>query len=170
MAEKPSLPNFVLVSLFALNAQDSKILQATKYQNVKVVSWEIKPPVLKKYLFVLIVLSACSVETEKVVLSPTEFQTKLDKTSEAILLDVRRPDEISVDRIENSQSIVFDDSFANKLEDLEHKTIFVYCASGKRSAKAAKILRDKGYKNVFELEGGLGAWKQAGLPLDNTQR
>ncbi len=118
----------------------------------------------------MIVLSACSVETEKVVLSPTEFQIKLDKTSEAILLDVRRPDEISVDRIENSQSIVFDDSFANKLEDLEHKTIFVYCASGKRSAKAAKILRDKGYKNVFELEGGLGAWKQAGLPVDNTQR
>lgn len=125
---------------------------------------------MKKYLFVLIALLACSAETEQVVLSPTEFQSKLKDTPDAILLDVRRPEEIAVERLENSKSIVFDDSFETKLDDLEQKPLFVYCASGKRSAKAAAILRGKGYKNVYELEGGLGAWKEAGLPLDQAQQ
>ena len=125
---------------------------------------------MKRYLFVLSALLACSTETEQVVLSPTEFQSKLKDTPDAILLDVRRLEEIAIERLENSQSIVFDDSFETKLDDLEQKPLFVYCASGKRSAKAAAILRSKGYKNVYELEGGLGAWKEAGLTLDQTQQ
>ncbi len=125
---------------------------------------------MKRYLFVFSALLACSSGTEQVVLSPTEFQSKLKDTPEAILLDVRRPEEIAVERLENSQSIVFDDSFETKLDDLEQKPLFVYCASGKRSAKAAAILRGKGYKNVYELEGGLGAWKEAGLTLDQAQQ
>ena len=125
---------------------------------------------MKKYLFVLSILWACAAETEQVVLSPAEFQSKLRDTPDAILLDVRRPEEIAVERLENSLSIVFDDSFETKLDDLEQKPLFVYCASGKRSAKAAAILRKKGYKNVYELEGGLGAWKEAGLPLDQAQQ
>lgn len=125
---------------------------------------------MKRYLFVLGLLCACSTETEQVVLSPTEFQSKLKDTPDAILLDVRRPEEIAIERLENSQSIVFDDSFETKLNDLEQKPLFVYCASGKRSAKAAAILRGKGYKNVYELEGGLGAWKEAGLTLDQAQQ
>ena len=125
---------------------------------------------MKKYFFVVCVLWACTGETQKVVLSPTEFQLKLKDTPDAILLDVRRPEEIAVERLENSQSIVFDDSFETKLDDLEQKPLFVYCASGKRSAKAAAILRGKGYKNVYELEGGLGAWKDAGLTLDQSQQ
>ena len=125
---------------------------------------------MKRYLFVLSALLACSAETGQVVLSPTEFQSKLNDTPDAILLDVRRPEEIAIERLENSQSIVFDESFETKLDDLEQKPLFVYCASGKRSAKAAVILRAKGYKNVYELEGGLGAWKEAGLTLDQTQQ
>jgi thioredoxin 1 len=126
--------------------------------------------IMKKYLFVLALLCACSGETKTDVLSPTEFQEKLKSTPEAILIDVRTPEEIAVDRIENSQNIVYDDSFESKLTGLDQKPLFVYCAAGKRSAKAAQILRDKGYKNVFELEGGLNAWKAAGLPVDNSQK
>ena len=125
---------------------------------------------MKRYLFVLGVLWACSAEKEQVVLSPTEFQSKLNDTPDAILLDVRRPEEIVIERLENSLSIVFDDSFETKLDDLEQKPLFVYCASGKRSAKAAAILRGKGYKHVYELEGGLGAWKEAGLTLEKAQQ
>ncbi|MBK5279371.1 MAG: rhodanese-like domain-containing protein [Bacteroidia bacterium] len=123
---------------------------------------------MKKYLFIIVLLSACSGDTENVVLSPLDFKAKFENTSDAILLDVRTPDEIAIDRLENSLSIVFDNSFASKLEGLEHKPLFVYCASGKRSAKAAAILREKGYKEVYELKGGLGAWKDAGLAVENS--
>lgn len=123
---------------------------------------------MKKYFVLLFVMIACSAGTQDVVLSPTEFQAKLKEIPDAILLDVRRPEETAIDRLDNSKTIVFDDVFDTKLEGLEHKPLFVYCASGKRSAKAAAILREKGYKDVYELEGGLGAWKSAGLPVDNT--
>lgn len=124
---------------------------------------------MKKYFFVMIMLSACSAEKEKHVLDPAEFHAKFKDTPDAILLDVRRPEEVALERLKNSQSIVFDDSFETKLDDLNQKPLFVYCASGKRSARAAQILRQKGYKNVYELEGGLDAWKEAGLPIDSTQ-
>jgi len=124
---------------------------------------------MKKYLFALIVLCACSGGTQTSVLSPAEFQEKLNSTPDAVLIDVRTPEEIAVDRIENSRNIVYDGAFETKLADVEQKPVFVYCAAGKRSAKAAQILRDKGY-NVFELDGGLNAWKAAGLPVDNSQK
>lgn len=125
---------------------------------------------MKRYLFALSLLWACSTESEHVLLSPLEFQKKLSETPDAILLDVRRPEEIAVERIENSVNIVFDDNFGNKLDALEQKPLFVYCASGKRSGKAAEILLSKGYKNVYALDGGLGAWKESGLTLDQSQK
>jgi rhodanese-related sulfurtransferase len=125
---------------------------------------------MRKYIFALSFLWACSTGSEQALLSAQEFQKKLSETPGAILLDVRRPEEIAVERIENSVNIVFDDSFGAKLDDLEQKPLFVYCASGKRSAKAADILLEKGYKNVYTLDGGLGAWKEAGLTLDQTQK
>mgnify|MGYP001591581983 CR=1 FL=1 len=124
--------------------------------------------IMKKYFLFLLILSACSGETKEFVLSPVDFLAKLKSTADPILLDVRTPKEIAIDRLENSQSIVFDGSFSNKLEGLEHKPLFVYCASGKRSAKAAAILREKGYENVFELEGGLNQWKKEGLVVEST--
>ncbi len=125
---------------------------------------------MRKYIFALSLLWACSTGSEQALLSPQEFQKKLSETPDAILLDVRRPEEVAVERIENSVNIVFDDSFGSKLDGLEQKPLFVYCASGKRSAKAADILLEKGYKNVYTLDGGLGAWKEAGLTLDQTQK
>ena len=101
--------------------------------------------IMKKYFFVVCFLWTCTSQAQKIVLTPTEFQKKVKETSDAIVLDVRTPEEIAEGHIENSQSIVYDDLFDKKLEGLQHKPLFVYCASGKRSAKAAKILRDKGY-------------------------
>jgi rhodanese-related sulfurtransferase len=125
---------------------------------------------MKKTFSIFLFLAACAGEAEETVLSPIEFQSKLKETPDAILLDVRRLEEIADVRLENSQSIVYDESFETKLANLEQKPLFVYCASGKRSAKAAAILRSKGYRNVYELDGGLGAWKEAGLPVDDSQK
>ncbi len=45
-------------------------------------------------------------------------------------------------------------------------TIAVTCATGRNSALAAVTLGELGYTNVFVLEGGMGAWRQAGLPIE----
>ncbi len=46
------------------------------------------------------------------------------------------------------------------------KRIILQCASGGRSALAAVTLQQMGYENVAHLDGGLKAWKEAGLPTE----
>ena len=49
--------------------------------------------------------------------------------------------------------------------DPERRTV-LYCASGGRSALAADVLQALGYTHVAYLEGGLTAWREADLPID----
>jgi rhodanese-related sulfurtransferase len=48
----------------------------------------------------------------------------------------------------------------------EDKKFIFFCAGGWRSALAAKTARDMGLENVAHIEGGFGAWKQAGGPIE----
>ena len=119
-----------------------------------------------KKLFVLLLLMACTEKTTEMSLAPEEFNIKYKNTAGAILLDVRTEAEVSKGTIASSRNIVYDDSFAGKLSSLPADApIFVYCAAGKRSAKAVEILKEKGFKEVYQLKGGLNAWKDAKLPM-----
>lgn len=120
---------------------------------------------MKRWLLFLLLIS-CSEKKSETVLTPQDFDARYKATENAILLDVRRPEEIAGGKIANSQNIVWDDSFADKLSNLEHKPIFIYCASGIRSAKAAAVLKEKGYNEVYQLDGGMGAWKTEGMPVE----
>lgn len=120
---------------------------------------------MKKW-FVFFLIFACSEKQSETSLSPEDFDAKYKATENAILLDVRTPEEIADGKIANAQNIVWDDSFADKLSNLEHKPIFVYCGSGIRSKKAMVILKEKGYEPIYELEGGMKAWKAAGMPVE----
>jgi len=120
---------------------------------------------MKKY-FLFLLLMACGEKKTEAVLYPQDFDAKYKATENAILLDVRTAEEVAGGKIANAENIVWDDSFANKLSTLEHKPIFIYCGSGIRSAKAATVLKEKGYTDVYELDGGIKAWKAAGLPVE----
>ncbi len=120
---------------------------------------------MKKY-FLFLFLIACSGNKSETVLSPQDFDAKYKATENAMLLDVRTPEEIADGKIANAENIVWDGSFANKLSRLENKPIFIYCGSGIRSAKAAAVLKEKGYNQIYELEGGMKAWRAAGMPVD----
>lgn len=74
----------------------------------------------------------------------------------AVVVDVRTSDEYKSGYIENSINIPVDN-----ISDIEYDketVIIVYCASGMRSAEAAKILIQEGYTNVYNLDGGLINW------------
>jgi rhodanese-related sulfurtransferase len=55
----------------------------------------------------------------------------------------------------------------HKPELAPDKRVILHCASGGRSALAAKTLQDMGYKNVAHLEGGINAWKETGKPTES---
>lgn len=121
---------------------------------------------MKKILWLVwVLLVACAGSQGQAVLAPKEFQKKLGETKNAFLLDVRTPEEVANGKIEGASNVVFDDQFTSKISLIPKQPIFIYCAGGVRSAKAAKILRGNGYTQVFELEGGLNAWKEAKLPV-----
>lgn len=103
-------------------------------------------------------------------LEPEEMAEKM-RDKKGIVLDVRTPEETAEGVIEGATAIdYYRPDFSEKLESLsKDQPIFVYCAAGGRSSEAAKILVDKGYKEVYNLSGGMGAWKKSGMPTKPYQ-
>ncbi len=76
------------------------------------------------------------------------------------IVDVRTPEEYAESHIEGAVNFnIYDDDFSSKIATLDRqKPVYVYCKSGKRSGKAAKILIDEGFDEVFDLKGGFDGW------------
>ncbi len=83
------------------------------------------------------------------------FVQKYKETPKAQLLDVRTPNEWNAGKIESSKCANFMDAdFKQQVEKLDKsKPVFVYCAAGGRSAKASKILKEAGFKEIYNLQG-----------------
>jgi rhodanese-related sulfurtransferase len=117
----------------------------------------------------LFTLSACtSGEAEQAILKPKEFQEQL-QSQQGVLLDVRTPEEYNEAHLPDAQNMDYkNDSFEASLAQLDkNKTYFVYCKAGVRSRKAAEKMQEMGFTQVYNLEGGIDAWKEEGLPLKN---
>ena len=83
-----------------------------------------------------------------------------------LFVDVREPEEFAQARIVGAQLIPLSE-FAGRFGEIpKDQPVVLYCRSGARSAQAAAWLAAKGYANLFNLDGGIMAWYQAGLPLD----
>lgn len=104
---------------------------------------------MKGIWIVTLLLIACAEKKPESVLAPQQFLEQYQSTPEAILLDVRTVEEVATSKIKTAKNIVYDDMFSTKLDTLKHQPLFIYCGSGIRSAKAAKILKDKGYENIY---------------------
>src|SRR3989304_2068581 len=63
--------------------------------------------------------------------------------------------------------IPYDDleQYADQLPADKGSKIVLYCRSGRMSEIAATALVQQGYSNIYELDGGMIAWEEAGLPL-----
>ncbi|MDQ7000054.1 MAG: rhodanese-like domain-containing protein, partial [Mariprofundus sp.] len=83
-----------------------------------------------------------------------------------IMLDVRTPEEYAQGHIAGAKLIPVQ-ILAEHLSEVPHdKQVYVYCHSGKRSARAAKLLADHGFTNIENIKGGIVAWKEAGYPVE----
>lgn len=100
-------------------------------------------------------------------LGAAAFSEKIGQTSGAIILDVRTPGEYEKEHIKSALNFNWNDpGFAKQVAKMDKtEPVFVYCLSGGRSAAAAKSMREQGFKQVYEMEGGILKWKAAGLPL-----
>jgi rhodanese-related sulfurtransferase len=82
------------------------------------------------------------------------------------LIDVRTPEEYSEGHLVNAINIdVNADDFDAKVASLDkEKSVMVYCKMGGRSAKAATRLKELGFKNITDLDGGITNWKSENKP------
>ena len=83
---------------------------------------------------------------------------------EGLLLDVRTNQEFAAGHLEGATQIDFYSAdFKEKIQQLDPETpVYVYCRSGGRSGQTAKLMKELGFKEVYNLEGGIGAWQGSG--------
>ena len=128
------------------------------------------------YKYILTFLTATSIlfnscsngqtQTTDTNLSATEFSVKIKEMPTAPVLDVRTPEEFSKGHLQNALNYNWNGSdFQKQISTLDKsKPVFVYCLSGGRSSSAANQMRSDGFKEVYELNGGIMKWRAANLP------
>jgi rhodanese-related sulfurtransferase len=113
-----------------------------------------------------LLIAGCSSSSSATDLSVTEFSSKITESG-VVTLDVRTPGEFAEGYIEGARLIDFQSgNFENEIATLDkNATYAVYCRSGNRSGQAVKVMKDAGFSNVFNMNGGVIEWANAGLPL-----
>jgi rhodanese-related sulfurtransferase len=95
------------------------------------------------------------------------------KNDNAVIVDVRTPTEFDMSHITGAMNVnVQNDDFAAMVAKLDKdKTYLVHCTRNPengRSSRALETMQSLGFKNLYSLKGGYVAWKEAELPLTET--
>jgi len=99
-------------------------------------------------------------------LDPYYFHLRYLGTDSSILIDVREPFEYKGNRIKGSINIPASGNLDYAADTLnKNYALFLYCTSGFRSSKAAEKLFNKGFHNIYNLEGGITAWRKDRMPV-----
>ena len=143
---------------------------------------------MKKYLILLVlavsvsVAFSCNSSTTQAQAKSTElqeaittknvsakdFQQLINDKANAILLDVRTPNEVAQGIIKDAEKIDFyDPEFKAKLDKLDKsKPVLIYCHSGRRSGIAMSTLRELGFSEIYNLQGGILEWSKEGFKIE----
>lgn len=127
---------------------------------------------MKKTFFVFLMLMAATsiisqAQTIK-KLDPQNFEKKLKESKEPILVDVRTSSEYAEGHLANAVLIdIYADDFKSRVAKLDKsKPVFVYCKAGSRSRSAVGVFQDLGFKEIYDLSGGINAWQSANKPIE----
>jgi thioredoxin 1 len=96
-----------------------------------------------------------------------QFEKLMAEKSNAIILDVRTPEEFAAGHVKGAVNLnIHDAAFKSGLAKLDKsKPVFVYCKSGSRSADATAQMKDMGFGEVYNFGGGMLAWSNAEKPV-----
>jgi rhodanese-related sulfurtransferase len=99
-----------------------------------------------------------------------DVKARLDRGERLQLVDVREDSEWAVDRAAGARHIgrgVLERDVESLIPD-KATPIVLYCGGGFRSALAADNLQKMGYTKVVSMDGGIRAWREAGLPIEKA--
>lgn len=107
--------------------------------------------------------------TEQIIEASPQTVNAWRESGEAVLIDVREASEYDYENIPGSVLLPLSFLDAEVFPPLKDKKLVMICAMGKRSAAAYKQLAKAGYDNLVNLEGGVAAWRNAGLDLQGAR-
>ena len=97
-------------------------------------------------------------------LTAEELSEKLKFGKHPLVIDVRQPEEFHQGHIAGAKLMPLNELHRRMKELPQAREIVCVCASGSRSSSAAKVLLKEGY-TVFDMQGGMLAWRRAKLPV-----
>lgn len=117
-----------------------------------------------------LLLSACGGATAVAdLVSPGEGHVLLAEAPVGlVVLDVRTPAEFAEGHLAGAINVNVEGAdFAGGISDLaEDAPVLIYCRTGRRSANAVAIMKDLGFTELYDLDGGIVDWIHAGLPTE----
>jgi rhodanese-related sulfurtransferase len=102
-------------------------------------------------------------------ITPEEAHVLIEKNKNNpnfAILDVRTPEEFAEGHIENAATLdYYSESFRDDLNKLDkNKTYITHCRSGSRSGKTINMMKELGFKEAYNMLGGIVEWKEKGFP------
>jgi len=98
--------------------------------------------------------------------------TRLMNQGGTLVLDIREAEDFATGHLPRARHIPMS-QLSSRVEEIgkyKDKTVIVTCRNGTRAGGASRLLKQAGFKNVFELRGGLNAWEQASLPVERAEK
>ena len=100
-------------------------------------------------------------------ISAAELHEQREAGAAPVVIDVRTAEEYATGHIPGALNVPFD-QVAERIGEIDAPHgVALYCMVGPRARKGESALLAVGYESVFHLEGGLAAWKAAGLPVED---
>lgn len=101
-------------------------------------------------------------------IKPKEMHESINRGDEIVILDVRTVEELNEGFIKGAVNLPVDDLMENIEKTVSDKQakIYIYCHSGARSEAAVEYMMKLGYKNVFNMVGGIAQWESESLPIE----
>ena len=121
--------------------------------------------ILSFFLLFIVFNSACQKKENGITLISADSLKKMLNNEHGILLDVRTPQEFAEGHLPGAINIDYkNEGFSAALDKLDKtKQYEVYCRSGHRSGESAVMMTKKGFKKVYDLEGGILKWQEKGF-------
>ena len=120
----------------------------------------------------MVALISCESNNAQTKTIPTlEYQQLLTETKNNQIIDVRTEGEFMEEHLHNAININFNgNDFEANIKRLDKtKPTFIYCLSGGRSGSAMEIFAKNGFKQVYNMQGGILQWKGDQLPLTGAE-
>lgn len=99
-------------------------------------------------------------------ISAVEAAQMLDARQDVEIIDVRTPQERRQFRIADTRLVPVGDVIRGVFKPDLSQPIILVCAVGGRSYVAGKVMFARGYREIYNMEGGIESWRRAGLPLE----